>query len=281
MKTTAVLLGALIALPLAAQTAFYPITPCRVADTRNAVGPLGGPIMAYDSERSFPVLQSNCGVPATAQAYALNVTVVPQGPLMFLTMWPDGKPRPLASTLNSWGGTVLANSAIVPAGTSGAIRVYTLGLTHVILDINGYYAPGVGAGTQGPAGPPGPAGQQGAPGPVGPPGQVVVPTPIVSSATVTVSPDASRIDVVPVTTIGSFPGPANITAVTGTGLLSICARVNAQKLGVARYQTANGTLSNMDDMGPWPMCPWGTQPVATCAVIDAQAQGCLPWVGKP
>jgi hypothetical protein len=43
--------------------------------------------------------------------------------------------------LNSWDGTVVANAAIVPAGTGGAIDVYVTGATHVILDINGYFAP--------------------------------------------------------------------------------------------------------------------------------------------
>jgi hypothetical protein len=58
---------------------FTPVTPCRIANTRNAAGPFGGPGL-QDSERSFAVPQSACGIPSTAQAYSLNVTVVPQGP---------------------------------------------------------------------------------------------------------------------------------------------------------------------------------------------------------
>jgi hypothetical protein len=38
-------------------------------------------------------------------------------------------------------GTVVANAAIVPAGKGGAIDVYVTNPTHVILDINGYFAP--------------------------------------------------------------------------------------------------------------------------------------------
>ena len=48
--------------------AFYPVTPCRVADTRNAAGPLGGPNLAAQSTRSFPILASSCGQPVSAQA---------------------------------------------------------------------------------------------------------------------------------------------------------------------------------------------------------------------
>jgi len=36
---------------------------------------------------------------------------------------------------------VVANAAIVPAGTDGAISVFVTNQTHVILDINGYFAP--------------------------------------------------------------------------------------------------------------------------------------------
>ena len=67
---------------------FVPVTPCRVADTRNAAGPFGGPTMAGGQTRSFAIPQSTCGIPATAQAYSLNVTVVPNGPL--------GYPEPVA-----------------------------------------------------------------------------------------------------------------------------------------------------------------------------------------
>jgi hypothetical protein len=120
---------------------FYPVTPCRIADTRNANGPFGGPIVASETTRSFTIPASGCGVPSTAHAYSLNVTVVPDGPLYYLTAWPAGASQPGVSTLNSWDGTVLANAAIVPAGANGAISVYALGQTHVILDINGYFAP--------------------------------------------------------------------------------------------------------------------------------------------
>ena len=40
--------------------AFYPVTPCRVVDTRNANGPLGGPYLTHGVERDFPLLESSC-----------------------------------------------------------------------------------------------------------------------------------------------------------------------------------------------------------------------------
>ena len=120
---------------------FYTVTPCRVADTRRAAGTLGGPEMAARETRSFPIPASACNISSTAAAYSLNVTVVPDGPLSYLTAWPAGSPQPNVSSLNSWDGTVVANAAIVPAGRDGVIDIYVTDPTHVILDINGYFAP--------------------------------------------------------------------------------------------------------------------------------------------
>jgi len=126
--------------------AFYPVTPCRRADTRNPAGTFGGPPIAANSIRSFPVASSSCGIPSTAQAYSLNITVVPGGPLTYLTVWPTGQPQPLVSTLNSLDGAVLANAAIVAAGSSGRISLYASNTTHAIIDINGFFAPQGSAG---------------------------------------------------------------------------------------------------------------------------------------
>jgi len=122
---------------------FYPVTPCRLVDTRNADGPLGGPIMTAKQTRSFPLLSSTCNdIPASVQAYSLNFTVVPGGvPLGYLTTWPTGETQPVVSTLNAPTGLTTANAAIVPAGTSGAIDVYVSATTQVVIDINGYFAP--------------------------------------------------------------------------------------------------------------------------------------------
>jgi hypothetical protein len=131
----------------ASALAFYPLTPCRIADTRNATGPLGGPSLVAQGTRSFPILASTCGLPANAQAYSLNFAAVPKGPTLgFMTAWPDGQTRPLVASLNDPTGTVLANAVIVPAGSGGAVDVYATDNTDLVIDINGYFAP------QGPGG---------------------------------------------------------------------------------------------------------------------------------
>jgi hypothetical protein len=129
--------------------AFYPLTPCRVADTRHSSYPpgLGPPYLTGHQERDFPILNAtSCNIPASAAAYSLNFSVVPHGGLGYLTVWPTGQSQPLVSTLNDLPGTIIANAAIVPAGTGGEVSVYPSSDTDLVIDINGYFAP---AGTGG------------------------------------------------------------------------------------------------------------------------------------
>src|SRR5213079_3207582 len=93
------------------------------------------------ASRTFPVQSSStCTIPSIAQAYPFNITVVTFSFLDFITVWPTGQARPNASTLNGYVQTVIANAAIVPAGTGGSIDVYASQFTDLIIDINGYYA---------------------------------------------------------------------------------------------------------------------------------------------
>ena len=123
------------------QLAFYPLSPCRVLDTRDATGQLGGPSLAANQQRDFPVQSSACGVPSTALAYSLNFTVVPHNTLGYLTVWPSGQSQPVVSTLNALTGAITANAAIVPVGTGGDISTFVTGNTDLVADINGYFAP--------------------------------------------------------------------------------------------------------------------------------------------
>jgi len=129
--------------PVPSAVQFVPLAPCRVVDTRNLSGPFGGPVITGNTSRSFPLAQSGnpCSIPSTAVAYSLNVTVVPQHTLSYLTIWPTGEGQPVVSTLNSPDGRVKANAAIVPAGSSsGAVSVFVTDTSNVILDIDGYFS---------------------------------------------------------------------------------------------------------------------------------------------
>jgi hypothetical protein len=124
---------------------FYPVTPCRVADTRPAAGfaSYSGSMSAGET-RAFDVQGSSCGIPSTAKAYSFNITVIPRNQLGNLTIFPAGNARPGVSTLNCSqcnGSVVLANAAIVPAGNGGAVSIFVTDATEVLFDINGYFAP--------------------------------------------------------------------------------------------------------------------------------------------
>jgi hypothetical protein len=114
---------------------FVPIRPCRVVDTRAV-----GAELSADSARDFVMTGGPCGIPSNAQAYALNVTAIPEGKLGFLTAWPQGMERPMVSTLNSDGRTK-AVAAIVAAGANGGVSVYASDSTQVALDVTGYFVP--------------------------------------------------------------------------------------------------------------------------------------------
>jgi len=119
---------------------YVAVSPCRVVDTRHAAGPFGAPFVPASGSRSFSIPNStDCNIPSTAQAYSLNLTVVPHGTLGYITMWPTGANQPVVSTLNSIDGRVKANAAIVPAGNGGAVSVFATNDTDVVLDINGYF----------------------------------------------------------------------------------------------------------------------------------------------
>jgi hypothetical protein len=131
--------------PTGNNLAFYPVKPCRVMDTRpeqGFTGAYGPPFLLPNTLRTLPMAQSSCGIPAAARAFSVNATVIPRkGTLEYLVAYPTGQPLPLASTLNAYNGAVVANAAIVPAGTNTSMNVYVSHEADVLVDINGYFAP--------------------------------------------------------------------------------------------------------------------------------------------
>jgi hypothetical protein len=122
--------------PGAGGLSLYPVVPCRVLDTRNGNGAFSGTL-----NPPVDVVDSICAPPSTAQAYVFNATVVPSGPLGYLTLWPDdGSPPPAVATLNAVDGAVTSNMAIVPTN-NGKINAFASNLTQLILDISSYFAP--------------------------------------------------------------------------------------------------------------------------------------------
>jgi hypothetical protein len=156
----AVILGAMLvgAAPPASADGpfqFYPVTPCRLVDTRVLTQAPGGygPGLASLDRKAFPV-QGNCLVPVGAKAVALNVTVAKPTAQTSLSqgnlgLYPsEVPPPPNTSVINfAKGTTALANGAIVPLADQSVyaqdltVRAFLLtgGKVEVILDVTGYF----------------------------------------------------------------------------------------------------------------------------------------------
>jgi hypothetical protein len=120
------------------------VGPCRVGDTRNPTGPSGGPALGANTTRTFPV-GGLCGVPYTAKAVAINVTVVNESDYGNLRLYAAGGALPGASTINFTASKVRANNAVIPLGTGGEIGVRcdmppgSTGQTDFLFDVTGYF----------------------------------------------------------------------------------------------------------------------------------------------
>jgi hypothetical protein len=125
---------------------FIAMTPCRVADTRNAAGTYGGPILTAGTARTWDIDASPCtGIPTGGvAAFALNLTVVAPVASGYIAVYPAGSAMPGSATI-SWesAGTIRSNDAIIPGNSSG-ITVFPGATTHLVIDINGYYVDGSG-----------------------------------------------------------------------------------------------------------------------------------------
>jgi hypothetical protein len=124
-------------------TGFFTVPPCRLVDTRNAAGPYGGPALAGGSQRSFD-LAGQCGIPLTAKAVALNVTVAPPTGSGGLRLFQGGIVPPNASAISFSSGQTRSNNALIGVtqdgrGTLNVLADMPNGMVDVIVDVNGYF----------------------------------------------------------------------------------------------------------------------------------------------
>ncbi|MFJ4777012.1 hypothetical protein [Streptomyces sp. NPDC088762] len=117
------------------------VNPSRVVDTREGLGTGKGSVPGFGSFSTQ--IAGRAGVPSTAKAVALNVTVTEPQAAGHLTVYPSGGSAPTASNLNFTAGQTVANSVIVPIGPDGRISVRNGGGAgvHVVVDVVGYYSP--------------------------------------------------------------------------------------------------------------------------------------------
>jgi subtilisin family serine protease len=121
---------------------FFTVLPCRAIDTRGATGTWGGPALAAQEERVFPMV-GRCGIPPTARAVALNLTVTaPTGNGSLRVYDASLSPPSKIGVLSFSAGDTRANNAVVELSPAGEIAVFNAmasGTTHLVLDVVGYF----------------------------------------------------------------------------------------------------------------------------------------------
>ena len=119
---------------------FHPLPPDRVLDTRSGVG--SDHSLIFPGQSIDVQLTGRGGVPKTGvSAVVLNVTAIHEsGPESFLTVYPSGTDRPLASNLNFLDRRAVPNLVVARIGTDGKVSMYNnLGLANFVADVQGWY----------------------------------------------------------------------------------------------------------------------------------------------
>ena len=120
---------------------YFAVDPCRILDTRGGA-PLGGPVMAGQETRTLPVA-GTCGIPPTAKAIVVNITVTQATAAGHVVLFAAGQAMPTVSNINYSAGQTRANNGVVTLNASGAIDAFAgqpAGTSvHVIVDVSGYF----------------------------------------------------------------------------------------------------------------------------------------------
>ena len=121
---------------------YYPSSPARILDTRTGLGVPGGFAGQLGTGGTIDLqVTGQGGVPANATSVVLNVTAADSpGPDSYLTVYPTGTSRPLASNLNFVAGQTVPNLVIAKIGSGGKVTIYNnLGSTVVVADVQGWF----------------------------------------------------------------------------------------------------------------------------------------------
>jgi LPXTG-site transpeptidase (sortase) family protein len=132
---------AAVAIPAAAggTTAFHPLSPVRLLDTRQGQALRAGDTVSVGAAGAS-------GIPAGIVAVVVNVTATDTSGAGYVTAFPTGSARPTTSVLNAEApGQTVANLTTVPVGADGSVSIFASMATDVVVDVFGYYAPAASA----------------------------------------------------------------------------------------------------------------------------------------
>ena len=126
---------------------YQAVVPVRFADTRaggatiDGAGPKGS--LGAGGVVEVPVAGRHAVPESGVGAVVVNVTAVVPTFNTFLSAWPSGEERPIASTLNLVAGQTVANVAIVKLAPNGAFSVFNAqGATDLVVDVLGWFPAG-------------------------------------------------------------------------------------------------------------------------------------------
>jgi hypothetical protein len=120
---------------------FFTVPPCRIIDTRNPPGPLGGPALQSGVKRTFALAGVACGIPPSARALSINVTAVPGTQGGLIKLYVGDAPEPTATAINFDPAINRANNAVLLLSRDGAGALAALAdaTVDMVVDVNGYF----------------------------------------------------------------------------------------------------------------------------------------------
>jgi hypothetical protein len=136
--------GSRASLPIGSSgSSFFSVTPVRVFDTRPGQGAFRNVTRSKVGggyELRVKVTDVSGAVPASGVgAVSLNVTVTQPDGAGFVTVYPCGS-RPNASSLNYTAGQTVPNAVVTAVSAQGEVCFYSQSPTHLLADVNGWFA---------------------------------------------------------------------------------------------------------------------------------------------
>ncbi|MEA2691376.1 MAG: hypothetical protein QOJ16_763, partial [Acidobacteriota bacterium] len=119
----------------------YTVPPCRLLDTRNPSGPGGGPALPPGGQRVIAI-SGSCGIPASAKAVAVNITVVAAPQAGRVGFFPGNALAPSTASVNFSAGQTRTNNALLMLASSGTgtlgVQNFAGAGLNLILDVSGF-----------------------------------------------------------------------------------------------------------------------------------------------
>ena len=122
---------------------FRPLALCRMFDTRNAVAPLGGPIMSANNGRIIAPVGA-CGIPtsfvaALSISFATQNTTPNAGGFLSFIRTPASPVVANNIVFNTGAEWASSSTAATTASDSSFVAYVAQSTVHLIIDVNGYY----------------------------------------------------------------------------------------------------------------------------------------------